>query len=230
MKPTSLIQISQRHIAVATGFLNERSSIEIINIFSGQQTSVLEHHEDMIDSMRLVDLSRQTHWQGGGSAHRDAGKERRGNGSTVNPHVRWLLSMGRDNKLVVWKLFDGKIMHTDAALPLYFASQAKIARKESKRFQKELNKRMKQKDLQSEQKSNHLKVQLLSVTENLPKAHRVRNSEYAKKELEDAIGSQNEAGEGVDDDDKSLMSYKQSPGKKTRENEENMNYKAYLRN
>lgn len=57
MKPTSLIQISQRHIAVATGFLNENSTIEILNIFTGQQISILEHHEDMIDSMRLVDLS-----------------------------------------------------------------------------------------------------------------------------------------------------------------------------
>ena len=72
MKPTSLIQISQRHIAVATGFLNERSSMEILNVFTGQQVSVLEHHEDMIDSMRLVDLSRYTHRQDGDSSLRNA--------------------------------------------------------------------------------------------------------------------------------------------------------------
>lgn len=36
MKPTCLIQISQRHIAVATGFLNDKSAVEIINIYTGK--------------------------------------------------------------------------------------------------------------------------------------------------------------------------------------------------
>lgn len=58
MKPTCLIQISQRHIAVATGFLNDKSAIEVINIFTGNQTSILQHHDDMIDSMRLVNLNK----------------------------------------------------------------------------------------------------------------------------------------------------------------------------
>lgn len=58
MKPTCLIQISQRHIAVATGFLNDKSAVEIINIYSGRQTSQLQHHDDMIDSMRLVNLNK----------------------------------------------------------------------------------------------------------------------------------------------------------------------------
>lgn len=41
-KPTCLVQLSRRHLAVATGFLAEKSKIEVINIFSGLVvTSVL---------------------------------------------------------------------------------------------------------------------------------------------------------------------------------------------
>ena len=60
LKPTSLIQISYKHIAVATGFLNEHSQIEILNIFTGQRISLLKHHSDMIDSMNLIDLNKYT--------------------------------------------------------------------------------------------------------------------------------------------------------------------------
>jgi hypothetical protein len=37
-----------------------------------------------------------------------------------NPFIRWLVTIGRDNKVVIWKLFEGKIVHTDLAHPLYF--------------------------------------------------------------------------------------------------------------
>ena len=40
-----------------------------------------------------------------------------------NPYIRFLVSVSRDNKMVIWKIFNGKIMHTDLALPLFFANQ-----------------------------------------------------------------------------------------------------------
>jgi len=30
-----------------------------------------------------------------------------------NPFVKYLVSMGRDNLIVIWKLFDGRVMHPD---------------------------------------------------------------------------------------------------------------------
>lgn len=33
--------------------------------------------------------------------------------------MRWLATMGRDNKIIIWKLLDGKIMHSDQALHLF---------------------------------------------------------------------------------------------------------------
>jgi len=36
----------------------------------------------------------------------------------ANPYVSWLVSISRDNTVIVWKLFDGKVMHTDLALNL----------------------------------------------------------------------------------------------------------------
>jgi len=60
LKPTSLIQISQRQIAIATGFLNDDSCIEIRNIFTGAKVSDLKGHSDMIDSMAIVDISKYT--------------------------------------------------------------------------------------------------------------------------------------------------------------------------
>jgi len=35
-----------------------------------------------------------------------------------NPYINWLITVSRDNTIVVWKLFDGKIMHSDIALNL----------------------------------------------------------------------------------------------------------------
>jgi hypothetical protein len=59
-KPTCLVQLSRKHIAVATGFLGEPSKIEIINVFSGSVASRLEQHTDMIDSMQTLDLNKYT--------------------------------------------------------------------------------------------------------------------------------------------------------------------------
>lgn len=121
MKPTSLIQISQRHIAVATGFLNDYSQIEVLNIFTGRRTSLLKHHSDMIDSMSLIDLNRYTQNKKLSLDTKKRKKEEteESRKATVNPYIKWLVTMGRDNKMVVWKLFDGAVMHTDQALPLF---------------------------------------------------------------------------------------------------------------
>lgn len=37
----------------------------------------------------------------------------------MNPYVKWLVSIGRDNQMIIWKLFDGHVMHTDSTLALY---------------------------------------------------------------------------------------------------------------
>ena len=55
----------------------------------------------MIDSMRLVDFSKYS----------QDDKNTNLVESGQNPFVRWIISAGRDHKFVVWKLFDGKIMH-----------------------------------------------------------------------------------------------------------------------
>mmetsp|Transcript_23938 Transcript_23938/g.36647 ORF Transcript_23938/g.36647 Transcript_23938/m.36647 type:complete len:194 (+) Transcript_23938:1693-2274(+) len=139
MKPTCMLQISQKHIAVATGFLNERSRVEVVNIFSGQVSSVISHHSDMIDSMRLLDLSKYTQ-----SLRQKKKKQRQGSSSSVqgggeeavksgNPFVRWMVTIGRDYKMVIWKLIDGVLMHTDLALPLYHAQQEALSKAERKK-------------------------------------------------------------------------------------------------
>ena len=91
--------MSDKHIAIATGFLNEPSCIEIQNIFTGQKTSTLRYHRDMIDCLWNLEIK----------GH--------------NPYVRFLVSVSRDNKMIIWKIFNGKTMHTDLALPLFFANQ-----------------------------------------------------------------------------------------------------------
>ena len=121
MKPTSLIQISQKQIAVATGFLNEHSQIEILNIFTGKRSSLLKHHSDMIDSMNLIDLNRYTQNKKLSLDTKRKNKEettetRR---AVINPYIKWLVTMGRDNKMVIWKLFDGAVMHHDSAQSLF---------------------------------------------------------------------------------------------------------------
>ena len=50
-KPTCLIQLSKRHLAVAVGSLKENSAIEIHDINTSIIVSRLEYHTDMIDSM-----------------------------------------------------------------------------------------------------------------------------------------------------------------------------------
>jgi len=45
-----------------------------------------------------------------------------------------MITVGRDYKMVLWKLIDGVIMHTDVALPLYVNQQdciKKAARKKN---------------------------------------------------------------------------------------------------
>lgn len=85
--------------------------------------SKLEHHEDMIDSMKLVDLNKYS--QGRLKTYdseRMAKLKKEGIDpkiKSVNPFIKWLISIGRDHKIVLWKLFNGKLMHTDHAISLY---------------------------------------------------------------------------------------------------------------
>jgi hypothetical protein len=44
----------------------------------------------------------------------------------VNPFIHWLVSIGRDNTIVIWKLFDGKLMHRDLALNYYLTNQSSL--------------------------------------------------------------------------------------------------------
>ena len=70
----------------------------------------------MIDSMRLINLNKYNKQKLLNKSGIDGYYEQ------LNPFVRWILTVGRDNKIVLWKLFDGKIMHTDLAQSLFFAS------------------------------------------------------------------------------------------------------------
>jgi len=63
----------------------------------------------MIDSMRLINLNKYNT----DKISNKSGIE--GHVDDLNPFVRWILTVGRDNKIVLWKLFDGRIMHSDLA-------------------------------------------------------------------------------------------------------------------
>ena len=78
-------------MAVAVGSLKEASSIEVHDIQTMVRTAVLKHHTDMIDSLLRYNFAKKVV-------------------KTKCPHVSWLLSAGRDRKIVLWKLIDGKIM------------------------------------------------------------------------------------------------------------------------
>ena len=56
MKPTCMIQLDRRHLAIAVGSLKEESNIEIYDIHTKVVTAVLKHHTDMIDSLFLYNF------------------------------------------------------------------------------------------------------------------------------------------------------------------------------
>lgn len=122
MKPTCLLQVSQRHLAIATGFLNEPSTLEVYNIFTGklQKGSPMKGHDDMIDSMRLIRVqSSDVPRHGAAEAKKKS-----------NPYIHYLLTMGRDNQLILWKLFDGRPMSRDHAFELFKYHEEKLKLKE----------------------------------------------------------------------------------------------------
>lgn len=141
MKPTCMVQLSRRHLAVATGFLNDKSKVEIINLFSGQIENSLEHHSDMIDSILLLDLSKYTQAKircFGSERHSKLKRDLLDNRfEYLNPFVRWLVTIGRDNKIVIWKLFDGRVMYRDNIVIDQFKNRLQPKPKEDslKRFQ-----------------------------------------------------------------------------------------------
>ena len=57
-KPTCLIQISSRHLAIAVGSLSEASNIEIHDLPTNKIISVLKGHTDMIDSMLKFEFNK----------------------------------------------------------------------------------------------------------------------------------------------------------------------------
>jgi hypothetical protein len=54
MKPTCLLQLSNKHLAVAVGCLKEPSVIEIHDMNKNKIISKLKHHADMIDSLLKI--------------------------------------------------------------------------------------------------------------------------------------------------------------------------------
>lgn len=90
-KPTCLIQLSCRHLAVAVGSLKEKSVIQIYDMHTQKLTSKLEHHTDMIDSMIQVHFLPN-------------------NTKSKNNQIQWLLSASRDHRIVLWKLLAGMLM------------------------------------------------------------------------------------------------------------------------
>lgn len=97
MKPTCLVQISERYIAIATGFLNDKSAVEIVNIYTGkrQEGGLLRHHKDMIDSVKVVDLDYFMNKDENSLSITE--REKKKNKTFRNPYIKWLLTMGRDN-------------------------------------------------------------------------------------------------------------------------------------
>ena len=91
VKPTCLIQLDRRHLAIAVGSLKEESNIEIHDIQTNVVTAVLKHHTDMIDSLLKYEFPI---------------KIVKGR----NAHIVWFLSASRDRHITLWKLIDGKVM------------------------------------------------------------------------------------------------------------------------
>jgi hypothetical protein len=123
LKPTCMIQVQRRYLAVASGFLNEKSRIDVVCMFSGRVHSKLEGHQDIIDSLRLVGLNKYTQGQMRAFDCTEYEKQKAQGTAPripiINPFISWLVSISRDNTMIVWKLFDGKPMYTDLALPIY---------------------------------------------------------------------------------------------------------------
>ncbi len=88
MKPTCLIQLSPRHVAIAVGSLKENSHIEIHNLNTERIVSCLKGHKDMIDSMYKMEEMPEA-----------KGK-----------YTQWFVSASRDRQLIMWKLCDGRVM------------------------------------------------------------------------------------------------------------------------
>lgn len=117
LKPTCLVQLSSRHLAIATGFLNEPSSLEVYNIYTGklQRGSPLKGHSDMIDSMKVVHAGDITQ----GIDKHEESQTRVQKKKSRNPYISYLLTVSRDNKMILWKLFNGRPMARDHAFELF---------------------------------------------------------------------------------------------------------------
>eukprot|EP00347_Sterkiella_histriomuscorum_P021612 403333373 len=90
-KPTCLIQLTPKHIAIAVGQLKESSTIEIHDVNKNKMTCQLRFHKDMIDSMLKLEFPSEKL-------------------KSKNQYVTWFLSASRDRQIVLWKIIDGKVM------------------------------------------------------------------------------------------------------------------------
>jgi len=99
MKPTCLIQLTPRFLAIAVGSLKEDSSIEIHDVNKGKLVSSLAGHHDMIDSLLKLNFPQPSPKLSKQPPH-----------LASIPYISWLLSAGRDRQIILWKLFDGKNM------------------------------------------------------------------------------------------------------------------------
>jgi len=77
-KPTCVVQTSKKIVAVACGSMKKSAAIYIYDMLAGGQLlhKLTNHHSDMIDTMHYI-------WQ-----------------------YNWLISIGRDQNMIVWKLIN----------------------------------------------------------------------------------------------------------------------------
>jgi hypothetical protein len=75
----------------SVGNLREPPIIEVFNVTSGCKIEKLLHHSDMIDVMKVLPLK---------AVHK----------VKSNVYIQYLMSAGRDKRIVIWKLLDGKCL------------------------------------------------------------------------------------------------------------------------
>jgi WD40 repeat protein len=97
-KPSSMVELNGRLLAVGIGSLQSPSHIEIWSYVYGTKMGVINAHEDMIDSMLLLDTGFE-------SVIRPYLKN---DASTKAPvYQSTLLTSGRDKKLKIFKIYPG---------------------------------------------------------------------------------------------------------------------------
>lgn len=94
-----MIQLTNKHLAIAVGSLKEDSYIEVHDMNKPTILSRLKTHKDMIDSMLKLEFLPEKI-------------------KTANPYIVWFLSASRDRNIIMWKVIDGKIVRRSQKLIL----------------------------------------------------------------------------------------------------------------